>query len=123
MAVFLELNHLIQTGDVIDVYFDTDIQLRRAHPKVKNHSGKETVTCGPLVYCLETIDNPGVDIFSIILDPKSLSAQTDLDLLGGVMKIIGKSVDGKDLTFIPYFLWGNRGSSQMTVWVNTLQDS
>jgi DUF1680 family protein len=123
MAVFKELNHLIQTGDVIDVYFDSDIQLRRAHPKVKNHNGKASVTRGPLVYCLESIDNPGVDIFTIILDPKSLSTQTDPDLLGGVMKIIGKSVDGKDLTFIPYFLWENRGSSQMTVWVNTLQDS
>lgn len=123
MAVFQELNHLIQTDDVIDVYFDADIQLRRAHPKVKNHNGKATVTCGPLVYCLESKDNPRVDIFSIILDPKSLSAQTDPDLLGGVMKITGKSVDGKELIFIPYFLWGNRGSSQMTVWVNTIQDS
>jgi uncharacterized protein len=122
MAVFQELNHLIQKGDVIDVYFDTDIQLRRAHPRVKNHKGKTTVTRGPLVYCLESTANPDVDIFSIMLDPKSLSAQTDQDLLGGVMKITGKSVDGKELVFIPYFLWGNCGSSQMTVWVNTLQD-
>ena len=122
-AVFQKLNHPIQTGDVIDVYFDTDIHLRRAHPKVKNHSGKATITRGPLVYCLESTDNPGVDIFSTMLDPRSLSAQVDPDLLGGVMKITGKSVDGKELIFIPYFLWGNRGSSQMTVWVNILQDS
>ena len=33
MAVFQELNHPIQTGDVIDVYFDTDIQLRRSPPE------------------------------------------------------------------------------------------
>jgi DUF1680 family protein len=34
------------------------------------------------------------------------------------MKIQAKSSDGQSLTFIPYHLWGNRGSSQMMVWVN-----
>lgn len=40
-------------------------------------------------------------------------------LLDGIIRIQGRTTEGKPLTFIPYFLWGNRGPSQMTVWVNT----
>jgi DUF1680 family protein len=39
-------------------------------------------------------------------------------LLGGTQVLRTKTTDGKDLIFIPYFLWANRGESQMTVWVN-----
>ena len=41
------------------------------------------------------------------------------DLLGGCVVIHGKTKDGTPLKFIPYFLWGNRGPSQMVVWVNS----
>jgi DUF1680 family protein len=37
--------------------------------------------------------------------------------LGGIVVIHGRTTVGKPLKFIPYFLWGNRGPSQMTVWV------
>jgi len=40
-------------------------------------------------------------------------------LLDGCVVIHGKTIDGKPLKFIPYFLWANRGESQMTVWVNS----
>jgi hypothetical protein len=64
------------------------------------------------------VDNPGVDIFSAQLDPASLHAEFIPDLLGGCIVIHGKTIDGRPLKFIPYFLWANRGVSQMTVWVN-----
>jgi DUF1680 family protein len=37
--------------------------------------------------------------------------------MGEVMVIHAKSKTGEALRLIPYFLWGNRGSSQMTVWL------
>jgi DUF1680 family protein len=86
---------------------------------VQGHAGKVTVTRGPLVYCLESVDNPGVDIFTAQLDPASLRDEFIPDLLGGCVIIHGKTTDGKALKFIPYFLWANRGESQMTVWVNS----
>jgi DUF1680 family protein len=95
------------------------IQTRHAHPKVKGHAGKIAVTRGPLVYCLESVDNLGVDIFTARLDPVSLVEKFVPDLLGGCVVIHGKTTDGKALKFIPYFLWANRGESQMTVWVNS----
>lgn len=104
-------------GETLEFNFDVSIRVRRAHPKVKGHEGKVAITRGPLVYCLESVDNPDVDIFSAELDPTSLCEEFVSDLLGGCVVIRGKTMDGKPLKFIPYFLWANRGESRMTVWV------
>ncbi len=106
-------------GEVVEFTFDVSIQLRHAHPKVQGHAGKVAVTRGPLVYCLESVDNPGVDVFTAQLNPSSLHDEFIPDLLGGCVVIHGKTTDGMPLKFIPYFLWANRGESQMTVWVNS----
>lgn len=106
-------------GDILEFNFDMSIQLRRADPKVQGHAGKVAVTRGPLVYCLESVDNPGVDIFSAQLDPASLKDEFVPDLLGGCVVLHGETTDGRPLKFIPYFLWANRGESQMTVWVHS----
>lgn len=105
-------------GETLEFNFDTSIQLRHTHPKVKGHAGKVAITRGPLVYCLESVDNLDVDIFIAQLDPSSLRDEFVSVLLGGCVVIHGKTSDGKPLKFIPYFLWANRGESQMTVWVN-----
>jgi DUF1680 family protein len=108
-----------QPGDQVELTFDTPIVLRTAHPKVKGHTGKVALTRGPLVYCLESIDNLGVDIFTARLDPSTLAETFDSNLLGGILKITAKTTGNQNLTFIPYHLWGNRGPSQMVVWVNS----
>jgi uncharacterized protein len=105
-------------GEIVELSFDTSIKLRRAHPKVKGHAGKVAITRGPLVYCLESVDNPNIDIFSAQLDPSSLRGEYMPALLGGCVVMEGKTTDGKPLKLIPYFLWGNRGTSQMNVWIN-----
>ena len=102
-------------GETLEFKFDTSIRLRRAHPKVKGHTGKVAITRGPLVYCLESVDQPHLDIFSVQLDPSSLREEYMTNLLRGCVVIEGKTTDGRPLKFIPYFLWGNRGASQMTV--------
>ena len=106
-------------GEILEFNFDMSIQLRRAHPKVQGHAGKVTVTCGPIVYCLESVDNPDVDIFTAQIDPSSLRDEFVPDLLDGCVVIHGTTTHGKPLKFIPYFLWANREESQMTVWINT----
>ncbi len=106
-------------GETVEFDFDTTIRLRQAHPKVKRHEGRVAVTRGPLVYCLESVDHPGMDIFTAQLDSSTLHEEFVRDLLGGCVVIHGRTFDGKTLKFIPYFLWGNRGESQMTVWVHS----
>jgi uncharacterized protein len=118
LAEFCRLAHPWTAGDRIEIEVDMPVCLRQAHPKVRGHAGRVTVTRGPLVYCLESADNPGVDIFTAQLDPASLTPAWDGSRLGGCTCIHAKTTDGQPLLFIPYFLWGNRGPSQMTVWVS-----
>jgi DUF1680 family protein len=119
LADYESITHVWSADEgILEFNFDMSIQLRRAHPKVQGHAGKVTVTRGPIVYCLESVDNPGVDIFTAQLDPASLRDEFIPDLLGGCVVIHGKTTDGKPLKFIPYYLWANRGEAQMTVWVN-----
>jgi uncharacterized protein len=117
-SILHSIDRIWQPEDKLEIDFEMPIRLRHAHPKVKGHRGKIAVTRGPLVYCLESVDNPGIDLFSTRLDPESLISVWENNLLGGIIKITGKSIDGTPLIFIPYFLWGNRGPSQMSVWVN-----
>ena len=105
-------------GDLLELNFYLSPQMQRAHPKVQGHRGKVAITRGPLVYCLESTDNPHLDIFNTALETNSLEPVFNADLLGGIVKITGRSKTGEPLTFIPYHLWGNRGKSTMTVWIN-----
>lgn len=123
-AWFLPVRRVWSPGDVLEVEFGMQVILRRASPRLHGHKNKATLTRGPLAYCLESVDNPDVDIFTARLDPSSVEGHASCGtvlptLLGGTKVITGKTTDGKDLTFIPYFLWANRGESQMTVWVNS----
>jgi uncharacterized protein len=120
---FLAIHRGWSRGDVLEVEFEMPVKLRRSSSRLRGHKNKLTLTRGPLVYCLESVDNPLVEIFSARLNPSSIMDDTSNvtflpTLLGGTKVITGKTTDGKDLSFIPYFLWANRGESQMTVWVN-----
>ena len=118
-ARFVQLRRAWKPGDEIKISFDLPILVRRAHPKVKGHRRKAAVTRGALVYCLEDVDNPMVDIFAVRLDLDSLQPEFSADFFGGTMILHGKTTIGEPLIFIPYQLWGNRGASRMTVWINT----
>ena len=108
-----------KAGDMITLEFDMSIQLRHVDPKVKGHQSRAAVTRGPLVYCLESTDNPDLDIFNEVLDTSSLEDLYQPDILGGIRVIKAQTTEFKSLTFIPYHLWGNRGESTMTIWVQT----
>jgi hypothetical protein len=115
---WLSIQREWEAGDQIEIQFDMSAQLRRAHPKVKEHHGKAAVTRGPLVYCLESVDNPHIDIFNTRLNTSTLTETFEPDLFGGTVLLTAMTPDSKPLKFIPYHLWGNRGVSEMTVWVN-----
>jgi hypothetical protein len=104
-----------KAGDQIELELDTRPVLRYAHPRLKVHRGQAALTCGPLVYCLESIDNPDMNIFDTIVDPASFEKSDQQDERG-FHPIHALSLDGYSLVFIPYWMWGNRGASTMTVW-------
>ncbi len=114
---YFSLRRHWEPGDVIKVLFPMNVRMRSTHPRVKATRGKVALTRGPLVYSLESVDNPGMDLFNIRLDPDSPRPEFSSEYFGGTVVLRARSAGGRPLTFIPYFLWGNRGLSQMTVYV------
>ena len=78
----------------------------RAHEDVKQLVGKTAIACGPIVYCIESVDNEGFD--GSISQGVTLESRWRGDLLGGINTVVGVK-DGKDVfTAIPYYAVGNR---------------
>lgn len=107
-----------ETGDVIDLEMVMPIVVRQASPRVRGHRNKVSLSRGPIVYCLESLDNPGLNLFRARLDTQSISSSHSPAFLEGATLIYARTNNDQPLTFIPYFLWANRGASKMTVWVN-----
>ena len=124
-------------GDEIRLVFEMPVTLVQANPKVREDIGKLAVTRGPVVYCLEEVDN-GDELHQVALDIKTdFRHKYDPDFFGGavIIKADGKKLESWDaktlyapakepsyrklgLTFIPYYLWANREPGEMTVWVH-----
>jgi DUF1680 family protein len=117
LARFLSIPRSWSPGDVIELDFDLPVTVRRADRRLRRQRGQVALTRGPLVYCLESPDNPGLDLFALRLKPDSLRVESAPDLLGGIRVLCGETVDGRPVTAIPYMLWANRGESQMVVWI------
>ena len=84
-----------------------------AHDKVLDDQGRVALMRGPIVYCLEAADNPGVDHLSLALPRGSaLRAEHRSGLLGGVTVLQGEAKAGGQrpatLTAVPYYAWANR---------------
>jgi uncharacterized protein len=117
-AGFIPVRRKWLPGDSIDLNFEMPVLLRRASPRVRGAKGMVALTCGPLVYCLESVDNPELDIFTCKIRSDTIQAVFAPALLQGIWIMTGLTVDGRIFTAIPYSLWANRGESQMTVWLN-----
>jgi hypothetical protein len=118
-ACYIQVDRMWNPGDELTLRFATPIRLLRQDSRLQVCGGMAAVARGPLVYCLESVDNPEVDIFSAEIASHSLHAAYEPDLLGGTTVIMGETRQGQPLTFIPYMLWANRGESQMTVFVRS----
>jgi DUF1680 family protein len=116
-AEYIPLARTWQGSEVITIHVNMGINVLHPHRKVRALAGRVVLTRGPLVYCLESTDNPGVDIFACTVRPESLRYEFNPEILGGTGIIRGETLGGQPLLFIPYHLWGNRGESAMTVWV------
>ena len=122
-------------GDKVSLSFS--IQPRRvyADPRVRENSGKVCLMRGPLVYCLEAVDN-GKALCRLHL-PRSVSIVTAHEKDEDIGSFVSLRFTGlKEKNFkrlyedhppeaepvpvkaVPYFLWGNRKQGAMQVWIN-----
>src|SRR5262249_28097970 len=138
---YFELRRRWMPGDVIELDLPMPAQLIEAHPLVEEARNQVAVKRGPLVYCLESTDLPaGVTVQEVLL-PRDARFEPRFEpgtlwvLLDGVAALEGGAIvqpagDWAGLLYrelsrsaahpvrirlIPYYAWGNRGLSEMTV--------
>jgi DUF1680 family protein len=146
---YLALRRRWSAGDTVDVKFNMTTQVIEANARVVDDYGRVAVQRGPLIYCLEQLDQPqGVPLYDVSLDLRKSASprfqeQFRANLLGGivVLKHPGaaneNSVSGNrlyssytaapaqtrevELQFIPYYAWANRAPTPMQVWTPYLR--
>ena len=103
-------------GDKVELVLPVQPRVITASPAVEQLDGQAALAAGPLVYCLESCDNVGLDHARLdtLAVPEALSCP---DLLGGIRTIM--CVQGCDtLTAIPYYAVGNRDAgAAYKVWI------
>ncbi len=131
---YVEVRRIWREGDVLEVFLPMPVERVWVNPRVRDVAGKIALQRGPIVFCLEEVDN-GKDLASLVLpEDTELSATFDPELLGGVVVILGEALREDTQSFglygftkpkrervtikaIPYYAWSNRGAGEMTVWI------
>jgi len=133
---YLKISGKWEKGEHLEIFLDMPVERIQSHPNVVSNHGRIAIQRGPLVYCIETVDNPENVYFLALPRESDLKAEFIKDLLGGVMVIKGKAqilesegnnedlyspVNSKirevEMTAIPYYAWDNRAAGEMLVWI------
>lgn len=105
-------------GDRVELKLDMPIEVVSADPRVKANEGKRAIQRGPLVYCLEEADIPGVDFSSVQFSARTVfEAIPNSGVLNNVTLIRAKNLP-TPVTLIPYYAWDNRTAGKMKVWID-----
>ncbi len=142
-GAYFEIKRTWTPGDVISLALDFSPTLWEANPLVEETVGQVAVRSGPLVYCLESNDLPaGVRLadvaFALAAGAPKFSATRE-PLAGtsvvtwsapavawprpawGVSDLYREAAlqPAREIRvkFVPYFAWGNRGDTEMSVWL------
>lgn len=114
----------------INIDFLMPVTLISANRRVHDNAGRIAVMRGPVVYCIEGVDN-GKDLKTVSIKP-----DVDFTLIQGEfilpnIKTVGYRPTASDdlysfynenyeefeLTLIPYYAFANRGTTEMNVWI------
>lgn len=125
-----------QNGDEIRLELDMPVDLLYARQEVRANAGKAAIVRGPLVYCFEEADN-GAPLTAFSLPTETdFSMRRDSSIPGNpiVIETPGLHLKARvpsaslytinraeevpvTIKAIPYYLWGNRTSGEMLVWI------
>lgn len=140
---YLPIRRRWSPGDAVELKINVVPQVIEANPRVADDTGRVAVERGPLIYCLEEIDQPsGIRLSDVAVNAErraseAFEAEFKSDLLGGMVVLhhtgavyargasegLLYSRYNRDsnarrvpLTFIPYYAWANRQATFMQVW-------
>jgi hypothetical protein len=127
---YASLDRKWNDGDTIELNLPMPVRRVAANESVKADRGRVALQRGPIVYCLESPDNPEGHVRSLMLpDNAQLIASFEPSLLNGVEVIRGSAMlvsrgqndqltkTAQSFQAIPYYAWANRGRSEMMVWI------
>jgi len=122
-------------GDQVELDLAMPVRRVRANPLVEADRGRVALQRGPVVYCLEGVDNAG-RVLSMAFPPTApVAAEHRPDLLGGVTVLTGRALartpadwngalyksdagfEEVEFTAVPYCVWDNREPGPMVVWL------
>lgn len=139
---YADVKRTWRAGDVVQFDMEFKPTLWEANPLVEETVDQVAIKYGPLVYCLESNDLPaGVKLKDVALSlqkPATFTAQREQIANASVLtftfdalalqrsdwspKQLYRQVDGQSprtiaVKAVPYYAWGNRGDTDMTVWI------
>ncbi len=140
---YVEIHRSWKAGDRVHLSLSMPVERVFCHPYVTENSDRVALKRGPIVYCVEQVDNPNFDVRNLMLPTNApLEVEWAPDLLTGVMIIRGEAfavdvdefrgylyrpiedVSSKlrrvQFTAIPYYAWANREPGPMSVWTRSL---
>jgi DUF1680 family protein len=134
---YLLFRRIWQAGDQIDLHFEMPIRKRFARFEVDADRGRLALLRGPLVYCLEQVDN-GSDLDRLIIPAEEEFRPVEAkELLGGIVTLRSRALrespietkglyadqppktETVEVTAIPYYAWANRGAGEMQIWTRS----
>lgn len=136
---YAEINRKWQKGDKLELQLPMPAVLMEANPLVEETRNQVAVKRGPVVYCLESVDLPKDRSISGIAIPVTARFRpvltqfegSSVTVLEGDAKLVEngswlhslyKEVSNRPpatipVRLVPYYTWGNRGHSEMSVWL------
>jgi DUF1680 family protein len=123
-------------GDKVVIDLPLEIRQVVCNEKVEGNIDKVALQRGPIVYCSEGVDFESGQVSNVVLDDKAmLTSQFEEDLIGGVVSINGKALEGQrlkndkikftesDFKAIPYYAWAHRSPTPMVMWYATNEEA
>jgi len=121
-------------GDIVELSFDFTPRFVRSNPNVRFNVRRTCLFRGPVLYCLEEVDN-GKYLNKILIDTsislsesnEKINSENIISLNTSGFKFEDNknlyfsekpSLNETNIKFIPYYCWSNRGENEMLVWVN-----
>jgi uncharacterized protein len=146
---YLPIQRTWKPGDVVTLSFPMNTEVVASNPRVAEDTGRVAVRRGPVIYCMEGIDQPSgttlSDISIRVGDKPGAEFQHEYakDLLDGIVVLhqTGAAYETASanealyapmtsappktklakLTFIPYYVWANRQPTPMQVWTRYMR--
>jgi uncharacterized protein len=142
-GAYLPIRRRWSANDAIELSFDMSTQKVRANPAVVEDRGRVAFQRGPIVFCMEKLDQPSreeaANLAGFIVKPEGNTAERfEPQLLDGVMVLehpasltrsageVGLYHAGEPakapetpttVRLIPYYAWANREPSAMQIWI------